>query len=134
MSAEKNFPLPRRALGRTGGEVPVLGLGTAPSGHRPEKEAVALYHRCIDAGVIHLDTGPECGGFGKAQVYLGQVLKERRQEVFIATRCCEPDGEKALKQLKQNLADLQIDHADLVYVQSLGDDKMAPERIFAADG
>jgi uncharacterized protein len=114
--------------------VPVLGLGTAPSGHRPEKEAVALYRQCIDAGVTHFDTGPACGGFGKAQLYLGPVLKERRQDVFVATRCCEPDGETALKQLKQNLADLQIDQADLVYVQSLGDDKMAPERIFAADG
>src|SRR6185436_4196723 len=43
-------------------------------------------------------------------------------------------GEAALRQLKQNLADLQIDRADLVYVQSIGDDNMAPERIFAAGG
>ena len=127
-------PLPRRVLGRTGVEVPVLGLGTAPSGHRPEREAVAFYHQCIDAGVTHLDTGPQAGGFGNAQIYLGQVLRERRQEVFVATRCCETDGETALQQLKQNLADLQIDQADLVYVQSIGDDNMAPERIFAADG
>jgi hypothetical protein len=121
-------------LGRTGVQVPVLGLGTAPVGHRPEKDAVAFFHRCIDAGVTHFDTGPQIGGFGNAQVYLGQVLRERRQEVFIATRCSEPDGEKALQQLKQNLADLQIDRADLVYAQSIGDDQMAPERIFAANG
>lgn len=95
---------------------------------------MAFYHRCLDAGVTHLDTGPECGGFGKAQVYLGPILKKRRQEVFIATRCCEPDGEQALKQLKRNLADLQIDRADLVYVQSIGDDRMAPEKIFARNG
>lgn len=126
--------LPRRALGRTGIEVPILGLGTAPAGHRPESEAVALFHQCLDEGVTHLDTGPPMGGFGNAQIYLGHVLKERRQEVFIATRCCEPDGEKALAQLQRNLADLQIEQADLVYAQSLGDDKMAPERIFAASG
>jgi aryl-alcohol dehydrogenase-like predicted oxidoreductase len=114
--------------------VPVLGLGTAPSSHRSEKEAVAFYHQCIDAGVTHLDTGPACGGFGNAQVYLGQVLAERRQEVFVATRCCEPDGEEALRQLRRNLSELRIDRADLVYVQSLGDDKMAPDKIFAAGG
>jgi len=126
--------LPRRMLGRTGVEIPILGLGTAPSGHRTEKEAVAFYHRCIDAGVTHLDTGPQVGGFGNAQRYLGQVLKERRQEVFVATRCCEPDGERALQQLQRNLAELQIEQADLVYAQSIGDDNMTPERIYAADG
>lgn len=134
MHAKDTRPLPRRALGRTGIEMPILGLGTAPAGHRPEKEAVAFYRRCLDAGVTHVDTGPQMGGFGNAQLYLGQLLRERRQDLFIATRCCEPDGEKALAQLRQNLADLQIEQADLVYVQSLGDDKMAPERIFAADG
>jgi aryl-alcohol dehydrogenase-like predicted oxidoreductase len=134
MLAEEKSALPQRVLGRTGVKVPVLGLGTAPAGHRPEKEAVAFFHQCIDSGVTHLDTGPQSGGYGNAQVYLGQVLKERRQEVFIAARCCEPDGEEALKQLKRSLADLQIDQADLVYAQSIGDDKMTPERIFAAGG
>lgn len=134
MLTARNATLPQRPLGRTGVQIPILGLGTAPSGHRPEKEAVAFYYQCIDAGVTHLDTGPRVGGFGDAQIYLGQVLAERRNEVFLATRCCEPDGEKALRQLQQNLADLRIDQADLVYVQSLGDDAMAPERIFAADG
>jgi uncharacterized protein len=134
MLTETTFPLLRRVLGRTGVQVPVLGLGTAPSGHRPEKDAVAFYRQCLDAGVTHLDTGPARGGFGNAQTYLGQILPERRREVFLATRCCEPDGEKALQQLKQNLADLRIEQADLVYVQSIGDDNMAPERIFAANG
>ena len=137
MRADRNLPpslVPHRLLGQTGVEVPVLALGTAPSGHRPEREAVAFYRQCHDEGVTHIDTGPRRGGYGNAQVYLGQVLKERRPEVFVATRCCEPDGEKALEQLKQNLADLQIDRADLVYVQSLGDDLMAPEKIYAVDG
>jgi aryl-alcohol dehydrogenase-like predicted oxidoreductase len=134
MLVEKPPPLPRRVLGRTGIELPVLGLGTAPSGHRPEKEAVAFYRRCLDAGVTHLDTGPARGGFGNAQTYLGQVLPEWRQKVFLATRCCEPDGEEALRQLQQTLADLRIEQADLVYVQSLGNDEMEPERIFGPNG
>lgn len=114
--------------------MPVLGLGTAPAGHRPEPEAVAFFHRCIDLGVTHLDTGPALGGFGQAQRYLGRVLADRRSEVFVATRCCVPDGEAALAQLRDNLADLRIEQADLVYVQSLGNDEMTPERIYAADG
>lgn len=121
-------------MGTTGVELPVLGLGTAPAGHRPQKDAVAFFHRCIDAGVTHLDTGPRLGGYGNAQLYLGPILRERRGEVFVATRCSEADGETALKQLKENLAELQIDRADLVYVQSIGHDKMDMETVFGPAG
>jgi hypothetical protein len=48
-AAEKEA-LPKKGLGKTGVQVPVLGLGTAPAGFRKEKEAVAFYNRCIDAG------------------------------------------------------------------------------------
>jgi aryl-alcohol dehydrogenase-like predicted oxidoreductase len=134
LSAEEKTALPQKALGKTGVKVPVLGLGSAPAGFRPEKEAVAFYHKCIDTGLTYLDTAPEFTGYGKAQVYLGQVLKERRKEVFLITKCHEPDGEKALALLKKNLAELQTDHADVVYAHSLGSDLMAPEKIYAADG
>ncbi|MBI1915507.1 MAG: aldo/keto reductase [Planctomycetes bacterium] len=126
--------LPQKVLGRTKVKVPVLGLGTAPAGYRPEKEAVAFYHQCIDSGVTYLDTAPEFAGYGKAQVYLGHVLKERRKEAFLVTKCFEPDGEKALQLLKRNLAELRVEQADLVYAHSIGDDKMAPEKIYAEDG
>jgi aryl-alcohol dehydrogenase-like predicted oxidoreductase len=126
--------LPRKDLGRTGVKVPILGLGTAPAGFRKEKEAIAFFHQCIDSGVTYLDSAPESGGYGKAQVFLGPVLKERRKEVFVITKCHEPDGETALKVLKQNLAELQIEQADLVYAHSIGADKMAPEKIYARDG
>ena len=42
--------LPQKVLGKTGVSVPAIGLGTAPAGFRKEKEAVAFYNRCIDAG------------------------------------------------------------------------------------
>ena len=130
----KPAKLPQKVLGKTGVSVPVLGLGTAPGGFLPEKDAVTLYHACVDAGVTYLDTAPELGGYGKAQVYLGQVLKERRKEAFVVTKCFEPNGEKALELLKQNLRELQIEQADLVYAHSIGDDKMTPDKIYAADG
>src|SRR5262245_48892176 len=130
----KKEPLPQKVLGKTGVKVPILGLGTAPAGFRKEKEAVAFYHHCIDSGVTYLDTAPEFTGYGKAQVYLGQVLKDRRKEVFVVTKCHEPDGEKALALLKKNLAELKIERADLVYAHSLGADKMPPKEIFSKTG
>src|SRR5688500_11584757 len=74
------------------------------------------------------------GGYGNAQLYLGQVLPERRGELFVATRCSEPDGETAMRQLKQNLAELRIERADLVYVQSVGHDRMGIETILSPAG
>jgi aryl-alcohol dehydrogenase-like predicted oxidoreductase len=134
VQAGEKTVLPMKGLGRTKVKVPIMGLGTAPAGFRPEKEAVAFYHQCIDSGLTYLDTAPEFAGYGKAQVYLGQVLKERRKEVFLVTKCFEPNGDKALQLLKKNLAELQVEQADLVYAHSIGDDKMTPEKIYAADG
>jgi aryl-alcohol dehydrogenase-like predicted oxidoreductase len=132
--AAEKAKLPQKILGRTRVKVPILGLGSAPGGFRKEKEAVAFYNKCIDSGITYLDTAPEFTGYGKAQVFLGKVLKERRKEVFLVTKCHEPDGEKALKLLKKNLAELQVEQADLVYAHSIGSDLMAPAKIYAKNG
>ncbi len=84
--ADDKTPLPKKTLGQTGVKVPILGLGTAPAGFRTDKEAIALYYQCIDSGITYLDTAPESGGYGKAQKYLGEVLKTRRKEAFIITK------------------------------------------------
>ena len=126
--------LPERALGRTGVKVPILGVGTAPAGHRPRKDAAQFYSACLDAGVTYMDTAPEFAGYGVAQLALGDVLKNRRTEAFVVTKCWEPDGEKALKLLKNNLRELQTDHADLVYAHSIGSDKMDPKTVLGRDG
>jgi aryl-alcohol dehydrogenase-like predicted oxidoreductase len=132
--AAPKVSLPHKALGRTRVRVPVLGLGTAPAGFRKEKEAVAFYHRCLDNGLTYLDTAPEFTGYGKAQAYLAPVLKERRKGTFLVTKCHEPDGEKALQLLRKNLAELRVEQADLVYVHSLGADKMPPAKVFGKGG
>jgi aryl-alcohol dehydrogenase-like predicted oxidoreductase len=133
-AAAEKAVLPQKTLGRTGIKVPLIGLGTAPAGFRKEKEAVTFFNQCIDSGITYLDSAPESGGYGKAQTFLGHVLKTRRKEVFVITKVHEPDGEKGLKVLKQNLAELQIEQSDLVYAHSIGADKMAPEAIYSKTG
>jgi aryl-alcohol dehydrogenase-like predicted oxidoreductase len=133
-AAKDEAKLPQKVLGRTKVKVPLIGLGTAPAGYRKQKEAVAFYNQCIDSGVTYLDTAPKFAGYGDAQVYLGHVLKERRKEVFLVTKCYEPNGEKALKLLKKSLTELRVEQADLVYAHSIGSDKMDPKLIYAKDG
>jgi predicted aldo/keto reductase-like oxidoreductase len=136
LSAQQDQPLsiPLREFGKTGVKVPIVGVGTAPAGFRGRKEAANLYGECLDRGLTYFDTAPEFAGYGKAQVALGDVLKTRRQEAFVVTKCWEPDGEKALALLKENLWELQTDHADVVYAHSIGADNMDPRTLLAPTG
>lgn len=126
--------LPRRMLGKTGRRVSALGLGTAPAGHRTRNEASKFFDQAISLGVTYMDTAPDFAGYGIAQKALGDVLKTRRQEVFLVTKCYEPDGEKALQLLQENLKELQTDYADLVYAHSIGADKMDPKLVRSEKG
>ena len=127
--------VPTRLLGKTGEYISILGFGTAPAGKRLNlRQAVKLYEEALNLGVTYFDTAPDFAGYGKAQEQLGYLLKERRKEVFLVTKCFEPDGDKALKLLEKNLRELQTDHADLVFVHSVGNDKMDPQIVFNKRG
>ncbi len=127
--------LPTRLLGKTGTSLPILGFGTAPAGNRlTHREAVHLYETALNAGVNYFDTAPDFAGYGKAQEQLGPLLKMRRREIFLVTKCYDPTYDGALKLLTRNLKELQTDYADLVFVHSLGADKMDPAVVFSRKG
>lgn len=127
--------MPVRVLGNTGVELPILGFGTGSAGKRLSlTEAVRLYEAAFQQGITYFDTAPEFAGYGKAQAQLGEVLPRLRSRVFLATKCFEPDGERALRLLEQSLRELRTDYADLVYVHSVGHDKMDPRTVFGRSG
>lgn len=119
--------LPLRMLGKTGVKVPILGLGTVSIGNLTEKkDAEAMLNKAIDLGITYIDTAPPATskalftGYGKAQRYLNGILKERRKEVFLVTKCLETEADKALALLKKNLEELGVDQVDLVHSHSIG--------------
>jgi aryl-alcohol dehydrogenase-like predicted oxidoreductase len=125
--ADESAKLPQRVLGKTGVKVPILGLGTVALGSIADvKEATALLNKAIDMGVTYIDTAPPrtrqafVTGYGKAQKYIAGVLKERRKEVFIVTKCLETVGEKVLDLAQNNLKELGIEQSDLMYTHSIG--------------
>ncbi len=124
-----------RVLGKTGVRIPILGFGTAAAGTRLNvRDAVRLYEEALNLGVTYFDTAPGFAGYGKAQEQLGHLLRERRKEVFLVTKCYEPDGDAALRLLERSLRELQTPYADLVFVHSLGADKMDPRMVFSRRG
>lgn len=127
LKADESAKLPQRTLGKTGVKVPILGLGTVALGAiSDQKEAHKLLNTAIDLGVTYIDTAPArtrqaaFTGYGKAQQHIKGILKERRKEVFIATKCLETDGSKTLDLVHSNLKELGIDQADLIYTHSIG--------------
>ena len=128
-------PLPVRVLGKTGVTLPTLGFGTAAAGRRLNtRDAVRLYETAFHEGIRYFDTAPEFAGYGSAQVQLSYLLKQVRREVFLVTKCYEPDGERALRLLETSLKELGTSYADLVFVHSVGADKMDPNIVFGKQG
>ena len=122
--------LPRRPLGGTGVEVPILGLGTGPGGMGlPDDDAVRLYHRAIDLGVTYVDTAP---GYQRAHAQLLRVLADRREEVFLATKAFVATRAALLETTTKNLAELGVEQVDLLYIHSLGE--QAEADLFGPEG
>ncbi len=132
--------LPQRVFGKTGVQVPILGLGTVAVGILDPKKAATLLHKAIDLGVTYIDTAPGrtrqaiTTGYGRAQEYLQGVLKERRKEIFLATKCLETDGSRTLDLLRQSLKQMGIEQVDLAYTHSIGHALYDLEALVADNG
>ena len=78
-----------RQLGETGMRVSEISLGTwaygGDWGSVGDDEAYAALNRAVDLGVNFLDTA-DVYGDGRSEKLIGRLLKERDEELFIATK------------------------------------------------
>ena len=126
--------LETRHLGKSDLTISKVGIGTAPIGSNPnwrvywgpqdEKTAIRAIQVALDQGVNWIDTAPFYG-WGKAEEIVGKAVKERREEVYIFTKCGTlPDGkggstenlkpETIKKEVEASLERLQTDYIDLL--------------------
>lgn len=82
-----------RELGQSGLRASVVGLGTwvlgggAIWGQEPQdKESIRTIHAALDRGINLIDTAPVYG-FGRSEHVVGQAIKDRRDQVILATKC-----------------------------------------------
>jgi aryl-alcohol dehydrogenase-like predicted oxidoreductase len=79
----------RRRLGDSDLELSVIGLGTWVFGGRwggaDDADSLAACHAAFDAGVNWVDTA-DVYGQGRAERILGRALRERREDIIVATK------------------------------------------------
>jgi predicted aldo/keto reductase-like oxidoreductase len=127
--------IPRKPFGRTEEKVSIIGLGGFSLGAAPSlKEAIAIVHEAIDAGVNFFGNAWDYHD-GKSEEWMGQALKGRRDKVFLMTKVCTHGRDKkvGLRQLEESLKRLQTDHLDLWQIHECVYDN-DPERHFAKGG
>lgn len=123
----------RRQLGRSGLELSVVGLGTWVFGGRwggaDDADSKAAVHAALDAGVNWIDTA-DIYGQGRAERIVGEVVRERGDDVLVATKGgvaweFGPDGLRIWREARgdylrmaceRSLAALGLDHIDLYQV------------------
>ncbi len=103
-----------RPFGKTGEMFPILSFG----GQRivdehgcTEEEAVKIVNTAIDRGIRYFDTAWVYSD-GQAETRLGKVAKDRRSEMWIATKTWSTNRDEARRQLETSLSRLQTDYVD----------------------
>jgi uncharacterized protein len=143
--ADAATPMPERPLGKTGFKVRIFSLGGQATLETAGKrdEAIAIINRAIDLGVNYVDTAAAYGrdrtvqnrweADGISQTYVGEVMKTRRKEVFLASKTDDRTRDGSLKLLEQSLRLLNTDHLDLWQLHNVQRDDQV-EQIFGKDG
>jgi uncharacterized protein len=115
--------MPTRNLGQTGYRVGVFSLGGQAAIERGGNEAVAvpLVERALDLGVNYVDTSSIYGGPERwSERYIGQVMKRRRAQAFLASKTKERTRDASMRMLEESLKLLNTDHLDLWQLHDVG--------------
>jgi uncharacterized protein len=116
--------LPTAMLGKTGVRIPriAIGLGSRFCTIESAEEAFDLLNYALDNGLYYWDTAwayeNKKLGF-TSEERLGEVLKNRRKEIFISTKVTSRDPDEAMRQIEASLKRLQTDHVDMLKIHDI---------------
>ena len=117
-----------RTLGRYGAKVSPLCLGTMMFGGQTNaKDSTAIMHKALDLGINFFDTA-DIYNAGESEVVVGKAIRDRRDEVILATKGRQPMGDgpndrgasrvHMMRALDQSLKRMGTDYVDLYYVHT----------------
>ena len=103
----------RRAFGRTGVAVPVIGQGTWMLERTDRRSALAALRRGLDLGLLHVDTA-ELYGSGRVEELVGEAIAGRRDEVYVVSKVLPKNASTAgtIAACDRSLRRLRTDRLD----------------------
>jgi predicted aldo/keto reductase-like oxidoreductase len=129
-SANNIAPIPRRALGKTGEKLSIIGFAGIVVMENSPSFASNIVAEAVDRGINYFDVAPT---YGNAQERLGLALQPYRDKVFLACKEEDWSREGSAKLLDESLRLLRTDHVDLYQFHALS--KMSDlEQIFGPKG
>jgi len=126
--------MPTRNLGKTGYQVGIFSLGGQATLEikGTEKESEAIINKAIDLGINYIDTAAAYGD-GVSERHIGMVIKNRRHEVFLASKTHDRSYDGSMRLLEKSLKQLQTDHLDTWQLHNVKRQDEV-DKIFAKDG
>jgi uncharacterized protein len=115
-----------RPYGSTREHFPILSFGAQriiDDEGCSEKVALAVMNYALDHGIRYFDTA-QLYGEGQSEERVGKVARNRRREMWIATKTLERGRKEARKELEVSLRRLQTDYLDewrMHYIYDLGE-------------
>ena len=113
--------IPKQVLGKTGVEVSVLALGGVIGMKMPPSEThdpVAIAEMALELGISYFDTAPAYNN-GQSETNFGQVLAQRRKEVFLACKTADRSYDGTMRSVEQSLKRLHTDRFDLLQIHGI---------------
>lgn len=110
----------KRVLGKTGLEVSLLGFGGFHLIEIPADKAAKLLNKYLAQGGNYLETAASYGD-GESEKKIGQIVKDRRDEVVLASKTGVRDAKGAMAEIDRSLKNLQTDHLDIIFMHGVRD-------------
>jgi len=129
------FQVPKRAMGKSGVQVSILGMGGFHLGTvAGQPEVNNMVAKALDHGINFFDNAWEYHK-GTSEERLGTALKGKRDTAIVMTKVCTHGRKKdvAMRMLEESLVRLQTDHLDVWQVHEVvyyND----PEKCYENDG
>ncbi len=111
--------IPRRAVGKTGLDLPIIGFPGLGLIHDEQAACTALLRAAIEAGINYLDVAPAYGK-GDCEIKMGIGLEGvPRDSYVLACKTKMRDAAGCTEELNRSLERLKTDHFDLYQLHCL---------------